>query len=70
MAERLGLSQQTGKAALFAGKKCRQTQTIAIANGRIYVSAEVFGYPNKGWCHMYSVVMSAPEEADLLDANS
>jgi len=41
---------------------------IAVGNGRIYVSAEEQYAKPKGWCHQYSLVVSAPAASDLLDA--
>ena len=60
------------KSGIICRRKMQaSTNPIAIANGRIYVSAEISGYTKpKGWCHMYSVVMSAPADSDLLDAKN
>ena len=61
--------EKTG--VIYKGKMQANVNPIAVANGRIYVSAEMPGHPKpKGWCHMYSVVMSAPEDSDLLDARN
>lgn len=52
---------------IFKERMLTNVMPIAVANGRLYVSAEQgYGKP-KGWCHQYSLVVSSPAESNLLD---